>query len=293
MQGERLDLHYIVGVCTKKAEQGKGYMGQLVTEALRICKEDGEPFTVLMPAAEAIYRPYDFVSAGWCDKFVIEAEEVEEADPSLPQARWDAIVPELGQAGSIQNVGNHTLQICPFDRWTAGQTKQLESFAAELPMDMHAAWTAAYFAETDETVNKKIKSAFANDLKPIVCVGESLEQRKAGKTEEVITKQVELALAGLTEEQVKNTIIAYEPIWAIGTGKTATSEDANNSIKAIRKKISEIYGNVAEDVIIQYGGSVKSTNAKELFETSDIDGALVGGASLKVDEFAKIVNYNK
>ena len=151
----------------------------------------------------------------------------------------------------------------------------------------------AYFAETDETVNKKIKSAFANDLKPIVCVGESLEQREAGKTEEVITKQVELALAGLTEEQVKNTIIAYEPIWAIGTGKTATSEDANNSIKAIRKKISEIYGNVAEDVIIQYGGSVKSTNAKELFETSDIDGALVGGASLKVDEFAKIVNYNK
>ena len=139
----------------------------------------------------------------------------------------------------------------------------------------------------------KLKSAFANDLKPIVCVGESLEQREAGKTEEVITKQVELALAGLTEEQVKNTIIAYEPIWAIGTGKTATSEDANNSIKAIRKKISEIYGNVAEDVIIQYGGSVKSTNAKELFETSDIDGALVGGASLKVDEFAKIVNYNK
>ena len=151
----------------------------------------------------------------------------------------------------------------------------------------------AYFAETDETVNKKIKSAFASDLKPIVCVGESLEQREAGKTEEVITKQVELALAGLTEEQVKNTIIAYEPIWAIGTGKTATSEDANNSIKAIRKKISEIYGSVAEDVIIQYGGSVKSTNAKELFETSDIDGALVGGASLKVDEFAKIVNYNK
>ena len=147
VQGERLDLHYIVGVCTKKAEQGKGYMGQLVTEALRICKEDGEPFTYLMPAAEAIYRPYDFVSAGWCDKFVIEAEE---AAPSLPQARWDAIVPELGQAGSIQNVGNHTLQICPFDRWTAGQTKQLESFAAELPMDMHAAWTVAYFAETDQ-----------------------------------------------------------------------------------------------------------------------------------------------
>lgn len=152
----------------------------------------------------------------------------------------------------------------------------------------------AYFAETDETVNKKIKAAFANDLKPIVCVGESLDQREAGKTEEIITNQTEKALEGLTNEQIKNTIIAYEPIWAIGTGKTATAEDANNSIKAIRNKIESLYGkDVAQEVIIQYGGSVKSSNAKELFETSDIDGALVGGASLKPDEFAKIVNYNK
>lgn len=150
-----------------------------------------------------------------------------------------------------------------------------------------------YFAETDETVNKKLKAAFANNLKPIVCVGETLEQREAGKAEDVITSQTEKALAGLTEEQVANTIIAYEPIWAIGTGKTATSEDANNAIKAIRNKISNLYGqNVAERVIIQYGGSVKSTNAQELFSMSDIDGGLVGGASLKVDEFAKIVNYN-
>ncbi len=152
----------------------------------------------------------------------------------------------------------------------------------------------AYFAETDETVNKKIKAAFANELKPIVCVGESLDQREAGKTEEIITNQTEKALEGLTNEQIKNTIIAYEPIWAIGTGKTATAEDANNSIKAIRNKIESLYGkDVAQEVIIQYGGSVKSSNAKELFETSDIDGALVGGASLKPDEFAKIVNYNK
>lgn len=150
----------------------------------------------------------------------------------------------------------------------------------------------AYFAETDETVNKKIKSAFANNLKPIVCVGESLEQRETGATVEIITSQVEKALEGLTNEQVKSTIIAYEPIWAIGTGKTATSEDANNSIKAIRNKIEVIYGkDIAEEVIIQYGGSVKSSNAKELFETSDIDGALVGGASLKAEEFAKIVNF--
>lgn len=151
-----------------------------------------------------------------------------------------------------------------------------------------------YFNETDETVNKKVKSAFANGLKPIVCVGETLEERESGKTAEIITKQTELALEGLTNEQVRNTIIAYEPIWAIGTGKTATSEDANNSIKEIRNKIAEIYGTeVAEEVIIQYGGSVKSSNAKELFSTSDIDGGLVGGASLKAEEFSKIVNFDK
>ena len=149
-----------------------------------------------------------------------------------------------------------------------------------------------YFAETDETVNKKIKSAFANELKPIVCVGETLDEREQGKTKEVITTQTKLALEGLTNEQVENTIIAYEPIWAIGTGKTATSEDANNSIKEIRDEICKIYGQMtSERVIIQYGGSVKPTNAKELFNTSDIDGALVGGASLKPEDFAAIVNY--
>ena len=151
-----------------------------------------------------------------------------------------------------------------------------------------------YFNETDETVNKKIKAAFVHELKPIVCVGETLEQREAGKAVEVITTQTEKALEGLTEKQVENTIIAYEPIWAIGTGKTATSEDANNAIKSIRDKICQIYGqNVGKSIIIQYGGSVKSTNCKELFTTSDIDGGLVGGASLDSEEFAKIVNYNK
>ena len=150
-----------------------------------------------------------------------------------------------------------------------------------------------YFAETDETVNKKIKSAFKYGLKPIVCVGETLEQREEGKAKEIVTDQIEKDLAGLTDEQVASTIIAYEPIWAIGTGKTATSEDANEMTKTIREKISNIYGqNIADRVIIQYGGSVKSSNAKELFSMSDIDGGLVGGASLKVEEFSKIVNYN-
>ena len=151
-----------------------------------------------------------------------------------------------------------------------------------------------YFNETDETVNKKVKAAFENGLKPIVCVGETLEEREEGKTADKITMQTELALKDLTPEQVQNTIIAYEPIWAIGTGKTATSEDANNSIKEIRKKIAEIYGqNIAQRVIIQYGGSVKSKNAKELFNMSDIDGGLVGGASLDPQEFSKIVNFNE
>lgn len=169
--------------------------------------------------------------------------------------------------------------------------KMLKSINVEYVIIGHSE-RRQYFNETDETVNKKVKTAFQNGLKPIVCVGETLEQREAGQTEEIITNQTKLALEGLTEEQVKNTIIAYEPIWAIGTGKTATSEDANNSIKAIRNKIDEIYGQiVADGVIIQYGGSVKSTNAKELFEMSDIDGGLVGGASLKVDEFSKIVNF--
>ena len=170
--------------------------------------------------------------------------------------------------------------------------KMLKSIGVEYVIIGHSE-RRQYFNETDETVNKKVKSAFANELKPIVCVGETLEQRETGKAEEIITNQTKIALDGLTEEQVENTIIAYEPIWAIGTGKTATAEDANNSIKAIRNEIAKNYGqNIADKVIIQYGGSVKASNAKELFSTSDIDGGLVGGASLKVEEFANIVNYS-
>lgn len=151
-----------------------------------------------------------------------------------------------------------------------------------------------YFAETDETVNKKIKSALAHGLKPIVCVGETLEQREAGETEKVVTNQIAKAFEGITASDLEKIIVAYEPIWAIGTGKTATKEDANATIMQIRKKLAEIYGqNEAEGVIIQYGGSVKSSNAKELFEMSDIDGGLVGGASLKAEEFSKIVKFDE
>ena len=152
----------------------------------------------------------------------------------------------------------------------------------------------AYYGETDETVNKKLKKALSLGLKPIVCVGESLEERESGKAKEIVTTQTRKALEGLEPKDVEKTILAYEPIWAIGTGKTATTEDANETIKWIREEIEKIYGNsVSDSVIIQYGGSVKSSNAKELFQMSDIDGGLVGGASLDAQEFAKIVNYNK
>ncbi|MBP3255146.1 MAG: triose-phosphate isomerase [Clostridia bacterium] len=147
-----------------------------------------------------------------------------------------------------------------------------------------------YFAETDETVNKKVLKAIHTGLKPIICVGETLEQRENGETSFIITTQTRKALEGVEKEQLNNIIIAYEPIWAIGTGKTATAEDANNSIKEIRKEIEKIYGkDIADCVIIQYGGSVNKDNCQELFNTSDIDGALVGGASLKASEFEEII----
>ena len=171
--------------------------------------------------------------------------------------------------------------------------KMLKSVGVEYVIIGHSE-RRQYFKETDETVNKKIKAAFDNNLKPIVCVGETLEEREAGKAFEIIESQTQKALEGLAVEQVADTIIAYEPICAIGTGKTETSEDANEACKKIREKIAEIYGqNIAERVIIQYGGSMKPENAKELLEMSDIDGGLIGGASLKAESFAQIVNYNK
>ena len=148
-----------------------------------------------------------------------------------------------------------------------------------------------YFNETDESVNLKVKSALKHGLKPIICVGETLEQRESGKTEELITEQISKALTGLTEKDLDNIIVAYEPIWAIGTGKTATNDEANDAIKSIRNKIKEEFG--TDDVTILYGGSCNEKNAKELFEMSDIDGGLVGGASLKADKFTQIVNFDK
>jgi triosephosphate isomerase len=149
----------------------------------------------------------------------------------------------------------------------------------------------AYYNETDKDVNKKIHQALRYNLVPIVCVGESLEIRENGTTDSYVKAQVVEALKGLSGEQVSELVIAYEPIWAIGTGKTATSEMANDTIKAIRNVVKELYTEeVSEAVRIQYGGSVKPANIDELLSMSDIDGALVGGASLDSESFLALVN---
>ena len=148
-----------------------------------------------------------------------------------------------------------------------------------------------YFGETDVTVNLRTKAALEAGLKVILCVGETLEQREQGITDETVSLQTKVALLGVTEEQMKNVIIAYEPVWAIGTGKTATAEQANEVCAIIRNVIADKYGkSVARAAIIQYGGSMNAANAAELLEMPDIDGGLIGGASLKADAFSVIVD---
>ncbi len=150
-----------------------------------------------------------------------------------------------------------------------------------------------YFGETDELVNKKVKAALQHDLTPIVCVGETLEQREAGITESLVKGQVEQAFSGISPDEAWQLVVAYEPIWAIGTGKTATSEEANRVIGVIRETLVGIYdGATAGSIRIQYGGSVKPGNMAELMQQPEIDGALVGGASLDAESFARIVRYN-
>lgn len=148
-----------------------------------------------------------------------------------------------------------------------------------------------YFAETNETVNKKVLKAFEHGLTPIICCGETLEQREQGITIDFIRQQIKIAFQGVSADQAKTAVIAYEPIWAIGTGKTATSDQAEEVCAAIRECIREIYGEATGEAIrIQYGGSVNAKTAADLFAKPNIDGGLVGGASLK-EEFGQIVNY--
>jgi triosephosphate isomerase len=175
------------------------------------------------------------------------------------------------------------------------------AFTGEISADMIKSTGATYviighserrqfFGETDDTVNNKLKVALQSGLNPIVCIGESLEERESGITNDVVGNQVEKALQGLSENEITNVILAYEPIWAIGTGKTATPQQAQEVHKFIRDVISKLYNNeLAEKIVIQYGGSVKPENAMELLSQADIDGALVGGACLKADSFSEII----
>jgi len=149
-----------------------------------------------------------------------------------------------------------------------------------------------YFNETDATVNKKIKAALKHNLKPIVCVGETLSQKESGNEEEVVKKQIINGFEGINAKDVANIVIAYEPIWAIGTGKTASSDDANKMISFIRGLFEDLYGiDISEEIRIQYGGSVKPANVTEIMNQSDIDGALVGGASLKAEDFIELIKF--
>ena len=149
-----------------------------------------------------------------------------------------------------------------------------------------------YFAETDETVNKKVKAAIAKGITPIVCCGETLEQREMGIMPEHIRKQIKIAMLDVTADQAKDLVIAYEPIWAIGTGKTATADQADEVCGIIRDVIAELYdAPTAEAIRIQYGGSMKPANAAELMAKPNIDGGLIGGAALKAEDFTGIVKY--
>lgn len=177
------------------------------------------------------------------------------------------------------------------------------AYTGEISADMLLAYGVKYvilghserrqfFGETDEGVNKKAKAALEAGLIPIVCVGETLEEREAGITVETVCKQTKLALLGLSASQASQVVIAYEPIWAIGTGKTATAEDANETIGAIRGAVKDVYGDaVAQSLRIQYGGSMKPSNASELMAKPEIDGGLIGGAALKAEDFSQIVKF--
>jgi triosephosphate isomerase len=179
------------------------------------------------------------------------------------------------------------------------------AFTGEVSPSMLAKLNASYvivghserrqlFGETDEDVNRKVKAVLAHGMTPIMCVGETLEEREAGATDAKVTGQVEAGLAGVSREQVGALVIAYEPIWAIGTGRTATPSDAQATIATIRAKVRAVHSDAAgASVRIQYGGSVKAANAAELMAEPDVDGALVGGASLDPDEFARIVRYRE
>ena len=236
------------------------------------------------------------------NKTVSEAVKlVEELKPLVKDAKCDVVVcptfvcldaVKKAVEGTNIKIGAQNMQFEENGAFTGEiSPKMLEEMGIEYVVLGHSE-RRTYFNETDEAINKKVKAAFAHNITPIVCCGETLEQREAGVTDDFIACQIKVDIAGLAKEEAEKVVIAYEPIWAIGTGKTATKEQANETIAAIRKVVAGMYGQeVADKVRIQYGGSVKPNTIKDQMAMSDIDGALVGGASLVASDFAAIVNY--
>ncbi len=228
-------------------------------------------------------------------------ELVEALKPLVADAACDVVVcvpfvdlPAVVAAakGSNIKVGAQNMHFEPKGAFTGEiSAAMLKEVGAEYVIIGHSE-RRQYFAETDATVNKKVTVALAEGLKPIMCVGETLEQREAGVTNTFVPGQVVAGLAGLTAEQVQGVVIAYEPIWAIGTGKTATNEEANETIGVIREAVAKTFGaETAAAIRIQYGGSMNAKNASALMAMPEIDGGLIGGASLKSEDFNKVVHF--
>lgn len=243
------------------------------------------------------------IAGNWKMHYTVDeaVKVIEELKPLVKDAKCDVVIcptfvcldaVQKAAAGSNIKIGAQNMHFEEKGAFTGEVAPgMLEAMGIDYVVIGHSE-RREYFNETDETCNKKVKAAFAHNLTPILCCGESLEQRENGTTNKVIEAQIKADLAGLTNEQAEKVVIAYEPIWAIGTGKTATSEQANETIAAIRNMVCEMFGKeVADKVRIQYGGSVKPNTIKEQMAQSDIDGALVGGASLVASDFAQIVNF--
>ncbi len=226
---------------------------------------------------------------------------IEALKPLVANAKCDVVIctPYTSLAAAVEAVKGSNIKVGAENvHWA-----EKGAFTGEISADMLAelgveyaiighSERRQYFGETDETVNMRTKAALAKGIKPIVCVGELLSEREAGITAEVVRKQTKIGLAGIPVSELKDVVIAYEPVWAIGTGKTATSADANDTIKIIRDCIGELFGKEAAEAIrIQYGGSMNPKNASELMAMPEIDGGLIGGASLKAEDFDKVVNF--
>ena len=203
------------------------------------------------------------------------------------------MIPTMVKAGKEAKVAAGGQDVSKFDKGAyTGEVSasQLQDIGAKYCIVGHSE-RRQYFAETDQTVNKRTLAALNAGLKVILCVGESLQQREEGVTEELVRMQTKIALRDVTAEQMENVVIAYEPVWAIGTGKTATSDQAEEVCAQIRKVVGELYGEaVAAATTVQYGGSMNAKNCEELLSKKDVDGGLIGGASLKAPDFAVIVN---